>query len=125
LIGATCKDAYPLLRTDACLDAMSGTCWFATFDMRSSYHQVAMSSEDADKTAFITRRAMFHFRIKPLACAMRVLLSNGWWICCWMDTTWRSVWSAYTTSLSFRRHWSSIWSGWRRSLIVSKEQIWG
>jgi len=48
------KDAYPLPRTDACLDAMSGTCGFSTYDMRSSYHQVSMSSEDADKTAFIT-----------------------------------------------------------------------
>ena len=65
LNSVTRKDAYPLPRTDACLDAMSGTCWFSTFDMRSSYHQVAMSSDDADKTAFITRRGMFRFRTMP------------------------------------------------------------
>jgi len=61
----TRKDAYPLTRTDACLDAMSNTHWYSTFDMRNSYHQVAMDPDDADKTAFITRRGMFRFRTMP------------------------------------------------------------
>jgi len=42
LNDATRKDAYPLLWTDDCLDAMSGSHWFSTFDLRSSYHQVAL-----------------------------------------------------------------------------------
>jgi len=53
------KNAYPLPRTDDCLDAMSGSCWFSTFDRRSSYHQIALNPTDTDKTAFITRRGMF------------------------------------------------------------------
>lgn len=61
----TRKDAYPLPRTDACLDAMSGSSIFSTFDMRSGFHQVAMQPEDADKTAFITRRGMFRFKTMP------------------------------------------------------------
>jgi len=61
----TRKDAYPLPRTDACLDAMSGSKFFSTFDLRSGFHQVAMAPEDADKTAFITRRGMFRFRTMP------------------------------------------------------------
>jgi len=60
------KDAYPLPCTGECLDAMSGSVWFSTFDPRSGFHQVAMSEADADKTAFITRRGMYHFKIMPL-----------------------------------------------------------
>jgi len=55
----------PLPRTDDCLDAMSGFHWFSTFDLRSSYHQVALDPSDVDKTAFITRRGMYRFRIMP------------------------------------------------------------
>ena len=48
-----------------CLDAMSGACWFSTFDLRSSYHQVVMEEKDADKTAFICREGQFRFRTMP------------------------------------------------------------
>lgn len=61
----TKKDAYPLPRTDMCLDAMSGARWFSTFDLRSSYHQVAMQGEDTEKTAFICREGQFKFRTMP------------------------------------------------------------
>src|SRR5664279_2859784 len=59
------KDAYPLPRTDACLDAMSGATWFSTFDLRSSYHQVGVDERDMDKTAFICREGQFRFRTMP------------------------------------------------------------
>jgi len=61
----TRKDAYPFPRTDQCLDAKNGSCWFSTFDLRSEFHQVALAAEDADKTAFITRRGMYRFRTTP------------------------------------------------------------
>ena len=44
------KDAYPLLRIDACLDALNGARWFSTFDLRSGYHKVLMDEESRDKT---------------------------------------------------------------------------
>jgi len=65
LNDATRKDAYPLPRTDVCLNAMSGSHWFSTFDLRSSYHQVALDPNDVDKTAFITCRGMYRFRTMP------------------------------------------------------------
>ena len=61
----TKKDAYPLPRTDMCLDAMSGACWYSTFDLRSSYHQVVMKEEDSEKTAFICREGQFKFKTMP------------------------------------------------------------
>ena len=61
----TKKDAYPLPRTDMCLDAMAGSCYFSTFDLRSGFHQVALAEEDREKTAFITRRGQFQFTTMP------------------------------------------------------------
>jgi len=65
LNSVTSKDAYPLPRTDMCLDVMSGAKWFTTFDLRSSYHQVAVKSEDADNTAFICNEGQFRFLAMP------------------------------------------------------------
>jgi len=61
----TREDAYPLPSTDQCLDAMNGSCWFSTFDLRSVFHQVALAAEDADKTALFTRRGVYRFRTMP------------------------------------------------------------
>jgi len=61
----TIKDSYPLPRIDDCLDTLNNAVWFSTFDLRSGYHQVAMHPEDAHKTAFITRRGTFAFRVMP------------------------------------------------------------
>ena len=61
----TKKDRYPLPRTDACLDAMNGSKWFSTFDLRSAYHQVMINPDDKEKTNFICHRGSFQFRTMP------------------------------------------------------------
>jgi len=61
----TKKDSYPLPRIDECLDALAEGSWFSTLDLRSGYHQVAMSPDDADKTAFVTRRGIFRWKVMP------------------------------------------------------------
>jgi Reverse transcriptase (RNA-dependent DNA polymerase) len=61
------RRACPLPRTDMCPDAVSGARWFSTFDIRISYHQVPVATEDADKTAFICREGMFSFKNMPFA----------------------------------------------------------
>jgi len=65
LNAVTRKDAYPLPRIDVCLDAMASTRWFATFDLRSSYHQILINLADPNKTAFICQREMYKFRKMP------------------------------------------------------------
>jgi len=56
-------DSYPLPRIDACLDTLQGSSWFSTLDLRSGYWQVCQNPADADKTAFITRRGSFRFKV--------------------------------------------------------------
>ena len=62
---ATVKNAYPLPRISACLDALGGAKYFSTFDLRSGYFQVYMDPTDADKTTFITSGGLYEFAKMP------------------------------------------------------------
>jgi len=65
LNNCTVGDAYPVPRQDMCLDALAGSRWYSTCDLRSSFHQVKLYPDASDKTAFITRRGMFRYRTMP------------------------------------------------------------
>jgi hypothetical protein len=49
---ATIKDSCPLPRIDDTLDALGGSQWFSTLDLKSGYWQVAMDPADKEKTAY-------------------------------------------------------------------------
>jgi len=61
----TQKDAYPLPRIDTCLDTLSGSVWFSTFDLRSGFHQVRMHPRDVNKTTFTCHKGTFRFPRMP------------------------------------------------------------
>ena len=61
----TRKDAYPLPLISESLDSLAGAKWFSTFDLRAGYHQLAVHPRDRHKTAFVTRRGLFQFRVLP------------------------------------------------------------
>lgn len=61
----TKKDAYPIPRTQDCLDALSGSVMFSTLDMTSGYFQVPIREEDIPKTAFVTRHGLWEFTTMP------------------------------------------------------------
>ena len=61
----TKKDAYPLPSIEVCLDALAGSKYFSTFDLRSGYHQIPMDADSIEKTAFITREGTFAFNVMP------------------------------------------------------------
>ena len=62
---ATLKDSYPLPRIDDTLDALGGSHWFSTLDLKSGYWQVAMDPADKEKTAFTIGGGLWHFRVMP------------------------------------------------------------
>jgi len=52
-----------LPRIESCLDALNAAGWFSTLDLRSGYWQGRQDPRDDDKTAFISRRGCFRFRV--------------------------------------------------------------
>jgi len=59
----TYKDSFPLPRIDTCLDALGESAFFSTVDLSSGFWQVATDPRDAYKTAFVTRKKQFRFRV--------------------------------------------------------------
>jgi len=62
---AAYKDPCPLPHIDTCLGSMNGAVWFSTLDLRSGYHAIPIKETDRDKTAFITRRGCFRYKVLP------------------------------------------------------------
>ncbi|GBN68513.1 Retrovirus-related Pol polyprotein from transposon 297, partial [Araneus ventricosus] len=61
----TIKDSYPLPRIDDTLDALNGSQWFSTLDLKSGYWQVEIHPEDKEKTAFTTVQGLWQFKVMP------------------------------------------------------------
>ncbi|GBN90817.1 Retrovirus-related Pol polyprotein from transposon 297 [Araneus ventricosus] len=58
----TIKDSYPLPRIDDTLDALNGSQWFSTLDLKSGYWQVDIQHEDKEKTAFTAGQGLWQFK---------------------------------------------------------------
>lgn len=61
----TKKDAFPLPRTEDCLDAVAGAKWFSTLDITSAYNQIPVRESDIPKTAFVTKHGLFENTTMP------------------------------------------------------------
>jgi len=74
LNAITYKDSYPLPLIDNCLNALAGSSWFSTFDLRSGYYNIPIADENRDKSAFLTRKGCHRFTVMPfgLTCAPSV-----------------------------------------------------
>jgi len=44
---------------------MDGALFYTTLDLRSGYHNIPIKESDRDKTAFVTRRGYFRYKVLP------------------------------------------------------------
>ena len=65
LNAVTKPDAFPLPRTEDCLDAMAESRLFSTLDITSAYNLVPVRKEDIPKTVFVTKFGLFEFTTMP------------------------------------------------------------
>lgn len=59
------NDCYPLPRIDAPVDSATGNEILCLLDAFKGYHQIGVSHEDQDKTAFITNRGVYYYITMP------------------------------------------------------------
>ena len=59
--AVTKNDAHPLTRVENLLDALNGSQYFSTLDLRSGYWQIGGAPEDREKTAFTTSDGLWEF----------------------------------------------------------------
>jgi len=87
----TYKDSHPLPRISSCIEALGGAEFLSTIDMSSGFWQTSMHPEDADKTAFITRKGQYRFKVLSFGLAnapslfqriMNLVMAGLTWECC-------------------------------------------
>lgn len=65
LNSVTQKDAFPLPRTEDCLDAVAGAKLFSTLDITAAYNQIPVREKDIPKTAFVTKHGLWEYTTMP------------------------------------------------------------
>ena len=59
------KDSFPLPHIDMLVDATAGHELLSFMDAFSGYNQILMHLDDQEKTAFITERGIFCYKVMP------------------------------------------------------------
>ena len=57
------KDNFPIPLVSNSLDALSGTKYFFTLDLKYGYWQIEMHPESREKPAFVTHNSLYEFNV--------------------------------------------------------------
>ena len=77
LNSVTKMNSYPLPNIEDNLAQFAGSKYFSTLDLLSGYHQVALSEDSKEKTAFATENGLYQFRVMPQgACGSPATFQN-------------------------------------------------
>ena len=63
--AVTRKDSFPMPLVSDTLDALRGTKYFSTLDLKSGYWQIEMHPESREKAAFVTHNGLYEFNVMP------------------------------------------------------------
>ena len=58
------RDKFPLPKINTFFDMLNGSHYFSSCDLRQGYWQTVISEEDRDKTAFVTRKGQWRFKVQ-------------------------------------------------------------
>ena len=61
----TKKDSFPMPLVADTLDALSGTQFFTTYDLKSGYWPIQLHPSAREKTAFVTHNGLYEFLVMP------------------------------------------------------------
>ena len=76
--AVTRKDSPPMPLVSDTLDALSGTKYFSTLDLKSSYWQIEMYPESREKTAFVTHSGLHELNVMPFGLIPALVFSVLW-----------------------------------------------
>ncbi|XP_059441833.1 uncharacterized protein LOC132174156 [Corylus avellana] len=71
-------DCFPLPRIDALMDSTAGYGLLSFMDAFSGYNQIYMHPEDREKTAFITDRGLYGYKVMPFGLKNAGQHTRGW-----------------------------------------------
>jgi hypothetical protein len=70
LNAVTIKNKYPLPHIDTMFNQLAGAQVFSKIDLRSSYHQINIRTEDIPKTAFMMRYGLYEYLVMSFGCTL-------------------------------------------------------